>query len=147
MATPFGSASQLGSFSAQPVGRVRVVMRSSSAAASALPFVQASKRSCHAVCCFWPRATTWRACSITSGATSKVASGSRPRIFLVALTSSSPSAEPCAAPVFCLFGAGQAMIVLSWMNDGRPVSAFAAAKAASTAARSSPSSTRCTCQP
>ena len=37
---------------------------------------------------------------------------------MVALTSASPSAEPCAAPVFCLFGAGQPMIVRSTMNDG-----------------------------
>ena len=46
----------------------------------------------------------------------------------MALTSSSPSAEPCAAPVFCLFGAGQPMMVRSTMIDGRSVSALAAAK-------------------
>jgi hypothetical protein len=45
---------------------------------------------------------------------------------LVAATSSLPSAEPWALPVFCLFGAGQPMIVRSAMNDGRPVSARAA---------------------
>jgi hypothetical protein len=37
---------------------------------------------------------------------------------LVAATSSAPSAEPCALPVFCLFGAGQPMIVRSAMNEG-----------------------------
>ena len=66
---------------------------------------------------------------------------------LVARTSSSPSADPWAAPVFCLFGAGQPMIVRSTISDGRPVSAWATASARSTAARSSPSSTCCTCQP
>jgi hypothetical protein len=60
-------------------------------------------------------------------------------ISLVARTSSSPSAEPWEGPVFCLFGAGQAMTVRTTMIDGRLVSALAAAKAASTAARSSPS--------
>ncbi len=38
----------------------------------------------------------------------------------------SPSAEPCAAPVFCLVGAGQPMIVRSTMNDGLSVTALAA---------------------
>ena len=73
---------------------------------------------------------------------------------MVAATSSAPSAEPCAAPVFCLFGAGQAMIVLSAMNDGalgvlpgvqqraveRPGVFVIAARLADT-------STCCTCQP
>ena len=47
------------------------------------------------------------------------APGRSPRIFLVAATSSAPSAEPWILPVFCLFGAGQPMIVRSAMNDGR----------------------------
>ena len=55
----------------------------------------------------------------------------------MAATSSSPSAEPWALPVFCLFGAGQPMIVRSTMNDGRPVSALAASIAASSASTSS----------
>ena len=42
---------------------------------------------------------------------------------LVAATSSAPSAEPWALPVFCLFGAGQPMIVRSAMNDGWSVTA------------------------
>ena len=37
----------------------------------------------------------------------------------MAATSSSPSAEPCAASVFCACGAGQAMIERIAMNDGR----------------------------
>jgi len=44
---------------------------------------------------------------------------------LVAATSSAPSAAPCALPVFCALGAGQAMIVLRMMSDGRSVSAIA----------------------
>ena len=36
----------------------------------------------------------------------------------MAATSDSPRAEPCASPVFCLFGAGQPMIVDSAMIDG-----------------------------
>ena len=37
----------------------------------------------------------------------------------MAATSSSPSAEPCALPVFCRVGAGQAIVVRSPMNVGR----------------------------
>ena len=87
---------------------------------------------------------------MTSSATSKVCSGSKPRIFLVAATSSSPSAEPWALPVFCLFGAGQPMIVRSWMNDGRSVTAWAASQASTRPRCSvtfSPPSTSWTCQP
>ena len=147
VATPFGSASQAGRVSAQPSGSVRADSRSSSAPPSGLPARHASKRCCHRACACLPRTATRRACSSTSGATSKVLSGSKPRMSLVARTSSSPSADPWAAPVFCLFGEGQPMIVRSTISDGRPVSAWAAASARSTAARSSPSSTCCTCQP
>ena len=55
----------------------------------------------------------------------------------MALTSSAPSAEPWILPVFCLFGAGQPMIVRSAMNDGRPVSALAASSAWYSASTSS----------
>jgi hypothetical protein len=48
---------------------------------------------------------------------------------LVAATSSSPSAEPCAASVFWACGAGQAMIERAAMKDGRSVSACAAFRA------------------
>ncbi len=77
-----------------------------------------------------------------------------PSAFLVALTSSSPSALPCALPVFCAFGAGQAMMVRRAMNDGRSVTALAASKAAASACTfsayfppSESQSTRWTCQP
>ena len=72
----------------------------------------------HSACAFAPRSTTLRACASTSSATSKVLSGSKPRISLTAATSSSPSAEPCALPVFMALGAGKAMTVRSRMNDG-----------------------------
>ncbi len=69
----------------------------------------------------------------------------------MAATSSSPSAEPCAASVFCACGAGQAMIVRIAMIDGREVSACAARSAAYSAWTStspfSAGSIRCTCQP
>jgi hypothetical protein len=67
---------------------------------------------------------------MTSSDTSKDCSGSKPRTRFVAATSSGPSAEPCAASVFCACGAGQAMIERAAMNDGRPVSAWAALSAA-----------------
>ena len=71
----------------------------------------------------------------------------------MAATSSAPSAEPWALPVFCLVGAGQPMIVRSRMNDGRSVSSVAASSAAYSASTSSwyllpaVKSTVCTCQP
>jgi len=55
----------------------------------------------------------------------------------VAATSSTPSAEPCALPVFCSFGAGQPMIVRSRMIEGRSVSASAASTARCSASTSS----------
>ena len=93
-----------------------------------------------------------RVCARTSSATSKVCSGSKPRTRLVAATSSSPSAEPCAASVFCAFGAGQAMIVRIAMNDGLSVSALRRLERRRTGRagrgrRPASGSTRCTCQP
>ena len=91
---------------------------------------------------------------ITSSATSKVWSGSKPRIFLVAATSSAPSALPWALPVFCLVGAGQPMIVRRLMKLGRSVTLRASSSAPRSAGMSSsywvPSfvqSMLCTCQP
>ena len=52
----------------------------------------------------------------------------------MAATSSSPSAEPWALPVFWAFGAGQAMIVRRLMKLGRSVTAFAAWIASQSAA-------------
>ena len=68
---------------------------------------------------------------MTSSVTSKVCSGSKPSIFLVAATSSSPSAEPWALPVFCLSGAGQPMMVRRLMKLGRSVTSRAACSASS----------------
>jgi energy-coupling factor transport system ATP-binding protein len=95
-----------------------------------------------------------RVCSRTSGATSKVCSGSKPRIFLVAATSSAPSADPCAAPVPWAFGAGHAMTVLSAMKLGRSVTERDASSASQSSWMSSSylvpplvQSMRCTSQP
>ena len=73
---------------------------------------------------------------------------------MVAATSSAPSAEPCALPVFCLVGAGQPMMVRSAMNDGLSVTALAAVDRVVErlrrlrGSRLSPrQSTCCTCQP
>jgi hypothetical protein len=54
---------------------------------------------------------------------------SKPSNRFVAATSSLPSADPCALPVFCALGAGHAMSVRSAMNDGRSVTASAESKA------------------
>ena len=91
---------------------------------------------------------------MTSGGTSKVWSGSQPRIFLVAATSSSPRALPWAFSVPWALGAGHAMIVSSTMSDGLSVTSPAAMIAAYSAGTSSTysvpplvQSTTCTCQP
>ncbi len=72
----------------------------------------------------------------------------------MAATSSSPRAEPCALPVFCALGAGQAMIVRSTIRLGWSVTFSAFSSAFQTASTSStyslPSlvqSTVCTCHP
>ena len=101
-------------------------MRSKSALSAEGLAAQASYVSSHSACAALPRSTALRVCSMTSSATSKVCSGSKPRIFLVAATSSAPSAEPWALPVFWAFGAGQAMIVRSTMKLGWSVTASAA---------------------
>ena len=46
-----------------------------------------------------------RVCSMTSSATTKVCSGSKPSTSLMAASSSAPRAEPWILPVFCLLGA------------------------------------------
>ena len=73
MATPFGSASQVGSFVGPALGQGAGA--TSARAARRRPGCPASRRRtrcCQAACASWPRATTLRACSMTSGATSKV---------------------------------------------------------------------------
>ncbi len=69
----------------------------------------------------------------------------------MAATSSAPSAEPCAASVFCACGAGQAMIERIAMKEGREVSSRAASSASYRACTSTlplnAGSIRWTCQP
>ena len=68
----------------------------------------------------------WRVCSMTAGGDVEgLRSGSKPRIFLVAATSSSPRALPWALKVFWRLGAGQPMIVRSWMKLGLSVTRWA----------------------
>ena len=93
-------------------------------------------------------------CSSTPGGISKVWAGSNPSSSLVLATSSSPSADPCAFPVFWASGAGQAMIVRSTMKLGRSVTASAFLIASCSAGTSSAyvvsswvQSTVWTCQP
>src|SRR6202012_1144783 len=107
VATPLGSALNSGSALAQPSGRARLAIRSNSAFWSACFPAQASKDLAHSACAARPRSSTWRAWSTRSWSSGKFTSGSNPRTFLVAATSASPRAEPCAAPVPCLFGAGR----------------------------------------
>ena len=73
-----------------------------------------------------PRWATSRTWSMISGSIWKDFSGSKPRISLVAATSSAPSAEPWMPPVFCLVGEGQPMMVLSAIRDGLSVTLVAA---------------------
>ncbi|MDH6113334.1 hypothetical protein P3T34_005549 [Kitasatospora sp. MAP12-44] len=112
---------------------------------------QAANSCSHTARAALPRLATSRAWFSTVSVTSKVFSGSKPSTFLVAAISASPSAEPCALPVFCASGAGQAMIVRIAMMDGREVSALAAVSASAMACTStSPlllGATRWTCQP
>ena len=129
VATPLGSASKVGSASRPAVGQRpgassgrAAPARSGLALGPGVELLVATRRCGRAAA----RRRAPRVCSSTSSSTSKVCSGSKPRIFLVAATSSSPSAEPCALPVFCALGAGQAMIVRRLMKLGRSVTAFGA---------------------
>ena len=154
VATPFSLASNVGSASARPSGRVRALSRCRSVALSGLAFDQASYFSSHSAPQAAPRSLSLRVWAMTSSGTSKVWSGSQPRTFLVAATSSSPSALPCAFSVPCALGAGHAMIVSSTMSDGLSVTAPAAVIASYSAGTSSTyslpplvQSTTWTCQP
>ncbi len=119
-------ASKVGRASSQPAGSLRALMRSNSATRSGLAARHSSNRSFHSACRARPRSATSRACLRISSGTSKLLDGSRPRTSLVAATSSAPRAEPWILPVFCLFGAGQPMIVRSLISVGRSVSSTAA---------------------
>ncbi len=140
-----------GRWSSQPSGSSPAAIRSNSAACSGRVERQSANPFSHSFLRSRPWSRAARVCASTSSGTSKDFSGSKPRTRLVAATSSSPSAEPCAASVFWALGAGQAMIERIAMNEGRPVSALAASMARYSAAGSrSPfafGATRCTCQP
>src|SRR5215469_15217471 len=109
-----------GSEAAHPAGRARVERRSSSAERAGLAADHLARLSSHAALANLPRSATSRALATASSSTGNATAGSKPRISLVAATSAAPKAEPCAAPVFCLVGAGQPMIVDSPMIDGAP---------------------------
>ena len=150
---PFGSAGKTGSAASHPSGRDPEDNRAKSDPRSGFSFSQAANCESHSACRALPREATSRARLSASSSTGKFTAGSKPRISLVAATSASPSAEPCAAPVFCLVGAGQPMIVRSTMSDGLSVTALAARMASYSAWGSSwypvpvTQSTCCTCQP
>ena len=118
------------------------------------PSAQVSKPACHSAWAAAPRSRSFRVWARTSSSTSKVCSGSKPSISLVAATSSLPSALPCALPVFCFFGAGQPMIVRRLMKLGRSVTSRASSSASIRALTFSSywvsslvQSMLCTCQP
>jgi hypothetical protein len=104
---------------------------------SGFAFAHASNATFHSSWAALPRSSALRVCSITSGATSNVLSGSKPRVRLVAASSSAPSAEPWILPEFCLCGAGQPMIVRRMMSDGLSVTPCAASMAACNSCTSS----------
>ena len=104
VAMPLGSASKVGSLSAQPSGRVRVCSRSKKAVSAEGFLAHVSKSDCQAACSSFPRSTALRVCSSTSGGTSKVRSGSRPMTFFVAATSSTPERGPVGGPGVLLVG-------------------------------------------
>ena len=106
MATPFASGSQLGSFSAQPSGSCAGASRSSSSLRSGLACAHASKACCHSLVRGLAALADLAGVGEHLVVDLEVCSGSKPRISLTAATSSSPSAAPCALPVFILFGAG-----------------------------------------
>ena len=96
----------------------------------------------------WPRGMACRYMSRTSSGTQKVSSGGKPRISLVALTSSSPSGEPWALGLSVMCGAGQPMWLRRMSRLGRSSTAMARRKPASRASVSlATSPRRSTCQP
>ncbi len=129
VAMPLASAGNDGSLSVHPSGSSRAASRSNSAMRPGLAPAQAANGTSHSACSIFPRSATWRARLSASSSTGKSTPGSKCRISLVAFTSGTPRAEPCAAPVFCLFGAGQPMMVLSAMSEGASVCSRAARNA------------------
>src|SRR6266487_5528824 len=138
VAIPLASAGNSGSTAAQPSGNRRADSRASSSARSGLAAAQAANVSSHSARTRLARSATMRACATVSSSAGNDTSGSNPRLRLVAATSSAPRAEPCASPVFCLVGAGQAMIVRRAMRDGW----LGVSRAAIRASRSGPTSSR-----
>ena len=90
MATPLASAGNVGSASASSSGSSRRLSRCSSSADSGCASAQAAYASSHSAPHAEPRSRSSRVCSSTPGGISKVCSGSKPRTFLVAATSSAP---------------------------------------------------------
>ena len=135
---PLGSASQVGIASAKPSGSSLARTRSSSAAPCGLAVFHASNLSSHALRCIALRSTrAARTVASTLSSTSKVCSGSNPSVSFRPVTSSSPSAAPCALPVPWAPGEGQAMTVRSMMNVGLSVTLRPASIAAMSASTSS----------
>ena len=150
VATSFPGA-KTGISASHPDGKPRVRNLSNNTALSLLDDFQVANFSSHCLRACAPRSFTKRACANTSAGIAKCSSGFKPSATLVALISSSPSAEPCDAAVPCAFGAGQAITDFIRIKVGFVVSSLAADIAASSAARSTlPSfaaATSITCQP
>ena len=126
VATPLGSASKVGSASARPSGRARVCIRSYVASTSAeAPSRQVANSLLPGGLLLLAARDQGAGLRHDVLGTSKCCSGSKPRIFLVAATSSAPSAEPWEAPVPCAWGAGQAMTVRSTIRLGWSVTSAA----------------------
>src|SRR5262249_18508010 len=107
-----------GSASDHPDGSALAASRSSKARLDGLASAHLAKFSSHAARGSLPGSAPPRARANASSSTGKSTAGSKPSISLVAAASGAPSADPCASPVFCLFGAGQPMTVDSAMIDG-----------------------------
>ena len=98
VATSFPVA-KTGMSESQPVGKPRVRNLSRRAALSAWADFQLSNFASHCMRDCAPRSLTKRACDKISGGIAKCSSGFNPSASFVALTSSSPSADPCEAAV------------------------------------------------
>ena len=94
MATPLALASNDGSAAARPSGNARALRRWSRASESGFAADHAAYCLSQASPKAAPRSRRARVWAMTSSGTSKVCSGSQPRTFLVAATSSSPRALP-----------------------------------------------------
>ena len=116
--------SNTGSAASRPAGVSPATTRSSRAFLSAFSDAQASNEASQAARSRSKRAVS-RVCAITSGATSKVFSGSKPSTVFKPASSSAPSAEPWILPEFCFLGDGQPMMVRKVIRDGLSVTDLA----------------------